>query len=435
MKIFLILILLIGGLTMLSADIADQFVDAVTSGKYELAESYYSPELTEALQKGKLEVVWKGILRNTGDFEVVVESKRDQREDFYSVVSTLKFENVYMDMVMTVSQDELISGLFFRPSDYTVDLEQRPPYIDENKFIEEEVEFDCQGYKMVGTLTIPKDERSFPIVIMATGSGPNDRDEKIGANKPFKNIAQGLGSIGVATLRYDKRSLTYGGTILKDLPDFDIDNEYTEEISAAITFVTAKFKARNVYYLGHSMGAFMLPRVLKENTQLKAGVMLAANARPLEDLVLEQTEYIMAESGDVNEMALILTKKGVAEIKKIKSMESEVEEPLLLSLSKAYWLSLNKYSLLEEAKSISKPILVLQGERDYQVTMTDYNIWKTNFKNSKNWSFQSYSDLNHLFMTGQGMSLPQEYTRPGVVDKKVITDIARFILSIEKSNN
>ena len=65
--------------------------------------------------------------------------------------------------------------------------------------------------------------------------------------------------------------------------------------------------------------------------------------------------------------------------------------------------------------------------------MEDFNIWKDNFDSRKNWSFQSYSDLNHLFMTGEGMSLPKEYMKPGVVDQQVVKDIARFILSFEKN--
>ncbi len=431
MKILILIAMVLASFTFLQADVEDDFVDAITNGRYEEAEGYYSPELTEALQKGKLEFVWNGILRNTGDFEVIVESKRENREDFYSVVTTLKFENVYMDMVLTVNKDNQISGLFFRPSEYTGDLEQVPPYVDESKMIEEEVEFDCKGYKMYGTLTVPMNQRSFPIVIMATGSGPNDRDEKIGANKPFKNIAQGLASLGVASLRYDKRTLTHGAEIAK-ITDFDIDNEYTEEIDAAIDFVSTKYAGRNIYYLGHSMGAFMVPRVMNSNPEIRGAVMLAANARPLEDLVLEQTEYIMVETDDINAMRYALIEKAVAEVKKIENLDSEVEEPLLLDVSKEYWLSLNLYDPIKEAKKVQGQVLVVQGERDYQVTMTDFNIWRKNFGNNKSWHFKSYEDLNHLFMKGQGKSLPKEYMKPGYVAEKVIQDIARFINNLEQ---
>ncbi len=433
MKIVIILILMMFSITLLIAEQAseEKFIEAVTGGNFELAESYYSPELAEAIQKGKLADIWTSILRNTGEFEVIVESKREEREDFYSVVSTLKFTNVYMDIVMTVNQEDKLSGLFFRPSEYTGGLEQTPVYVDESKFIEEEVEFDCDGYTMYGSLIVPQNQRSFPLVIMATGSGPNDRDEKIGANKPFKNLAQGLGTLGVATLRYDKRTLTHGAQIA-NIPEFDIDNEYTEEITAAINFLTTKYQGRKIFYLGHSMGAFMAPRVLNENPKLQGAVMLAGNARPTEDLVLEQSEYIMIETDDVNAVRYALIEKAVNEVKKIKNMKSKVEEPLLLGVSKAYWLSLNNYQPVKEAKKMKKPVLVLQGERDYQVTMEDFQIWKDNFNKKDNWHFKSYPDLNHLFMTGKGKSLPQEYMKPGFVAEEVVGDIARFIKSLEE---
>lgn len=431
-KLILILLILIGAM-MLFADVSDKFVDALTRNNFTEAESYYSPAIAEALQVGKLEVVWQGILRNTGEFEVVVEKKTEEREDFTSVVTTLKFENIYMDIAMAVDENDQLSGLYFRPSEYTGDLEVEPNYVDINKLVEEEVEFDCNGFKMFGSLVIPADQRSFPIVIMATGSGPNNRDEKVGANKPFKNIAYGLANLGVATLRYDKRTLTYPN-ILTKIPDFNIDHEYTEEIAAAIKFVSAKYEGRKIYYLGHSMGAFMAPRVLKENPELSAAIMLAANARPLEDLVLEQTEYIMIETDAMNQLELALVKKSVQDVKKLKKLKTKVEEPMLLGLSKKYWLSLNKYKLINEAKALTKPILVLQGERDYQVTTEDYGIWMENFGKTPNWSFYLYPDLNHLFMSGTGKSLPKEYMKPNFVSEQVINDISRFVLAVESKN-
>lgn len=433
MKKLSLLVLILIGVMLLSADISDRFVDAVTSNNFVEAESYYSPALAEALQIGKLEIVWQGILRSTGDFEVVVEKQTQQREEFTSVVTTLKFENIYMDMVMTVDKNDQLSGLFFRPSDYTGDLEVKPDYVSMDNIVEEEVEFDCNGFTMHGSLVVPHDQRSFPIVIMATGSGPNDRDEKIGANKPFKNIAHGLGNLGVATLRYEKRTFSHPD-ILSRIPDFNIDHEYTEEIAAAIEFLATKYQGRKVYYLGHSMGAFMAPRVLKENPELEAAIMLAANARPLEDLVLEQTEYIMIETDTMNALKLALLEKSIKDVKKLKNLKTEVEEPMLLGLSKEYWLSLNNYKLIKEAKALTKPVLVLQGERDYQVTTDDYDIWFENFGKSRNWHFILYPDLNHLFMSGTGKSLPKEYMSPNFVSEQVINDISRFVLNIENGN-
>ncbi|MDZ7606573.1 MAG: hypothetical protein U5K79_13515 [Cyclobacteriaceae bacterium] len=59
-------------------------------------------------------------------------------------------------------------------------------------------------------MTLPKGKNSFPIVLFVHGSGPNDRDETIGPNKPFRDIAYGLAEKGIASLRYDKRTFVYG---------------------------------------------------------------------------------------------------------------------------------------------------------------------------------------------------------------------------------
>ena len=72
-------------------------------------------------------------------------------------------------------------------------------------------------------------------------------------------------------------------------------------------------------------------------------------------------------------------------------------------------------------------MLILQGERDYQVTMTDFALWKAAVGNSKGVVMKSYPALNHLFVAGEGKSLPAEYNKPGHVAPAVIDDIAKFI--------
>jgi fermentation-respiration switch protein FrsA (DUF1100 family) len=85
------------------------------------------------------------------------------------------------------------------------------------------------------------------------------------------------------------------------------------------------------------------------------------------------------------------------------------------------------YNPLKEVKNVKIPMLILQGERDYQVTMVDFELWKSTLKNNKKASFISYPTLNHLFMNGENASEPKEYMIKGNVDEKVINDIYNFI--------
>jgi hypothetical protein len=72
-------------------------------------------------------------------------------------------------------------------------------------------------------------------------------------------------------------------------------------------------------------------------------------------------------------------------------------------------------------------LLVLQGGRDYQVTTVDYAGWQAALSGHANAKMILYPDLNHLFQTGVGKSIPSEYEKPGHVAEKVITDIAGWV--------
>lgn len=72
-------------------------------------------------------------------------------------------------------------------------------------------------------------------------------------------------------------------------------------------------------------------------------------------------------------------------------------------------------------------MLILQGERDFQVRMTDFNLWKAGLAQRKNVTLRSYPALSHLFIAGEGKSTPAEYDKPAHVDPQVLDDIAAWI--------
>jgi hypothetical protein len=98
----------------------------------------------------------------------------------------------------------------------------------------------------------------------------------------------------------------------------------------------------------------------------------------------------------------------------------------------SYWLDLRGYDPPAAAKSLTQPLLVLQGERDYQVTMVDdFAKWKAALSGKRNVTFHTYPALNHLFLAGTGKSLPAEYSTPGHVAIDVINDIVVWIASLK----
>ena len=97
----------------------------------------------------------------------------------------------------------------------------------------------------------------------------------------------------------------------------------------------------------------------------------------------------------------------------------------------SYWLDLRGYDPPEAAKAIDKPMLLLQGERDYQVTMAEFERWKTALDDRDDVTLKSYRTLNHLFMPGTGPGNPQEYAIASHVAEEVVRDIAEWIAGVK----
>jgi dienelactone hydrolase len=177
---------------------------------------------------------------------------------------------------------------------------------------------------------------------------------------------------------------------------------------------------KRVFVLGHSLGGYVAPRIAAEDGKLAGMILMAANARPLEDLLLDQGVYL-----GLTGQRLEGLKVGVARIKALEP--SDADSPALMGVPVAYWLDLKGYDAPGEAKKLALPVLVLQGERDYQVGMKDFALWKSALAGGKDAAFKSYPALNHIFVAGEGKSTEAEYRKSGHVAPEVIEDIAKFV--------
>ena len=118
-------------------------------------------------------------------------------------------------------------------------------------------------------------------------------------------------------------------------------------------------------------------------------------------------------------------------MKSAKLSEDTPKSELPFGVPARYWLDLRGYDPAMSAKELSKPMLILQGERDYQVTMEDFAGWKKALGSRKDVTFISYPKLNHLFMEGVGKSTPAEYSVPGNVANVVVDDIVKWIKGLK----
>lgn len=304
--------------------------------------------------------------------------------------------------------------------------------VGEVKLKEKEVKVQTGRFTLPGTLVVPESDGPVPAVILVHGSGPNDRDETILSNKPFKDLAEGLGKEGIATLRYDKRTKVYL-PVLQAGEELNLDYEVTEDVLSAVRLLEEEpgIDSRRIYVLGHSLGGMMAPRIASRAPGLGGIILFSGPARPLEDLLLEQVDYLLSlqpfsVEADKQKEEL---KKQVENVKKLGTPAFNPSIPLLLNVPLSYWKDLNGYDQVAVAATLSLPILVMQGERDYQVTMEDFEIWKKELSGKTNVTFRSYPDLNHLYQEGTGKSKPDEYRQTARIPAYVTKDIADWINS------
>lgn len=298
------------------------------------------------------------------------------------------------------------------------------------------VDFGLEGFMLNGTLTYPKGEGPFPAVVLVHGSGPNDRDETIFGNKPFRDLAEGLAAKGIATLRYDKRTLTYQKMLqdAKVAESFTVYDEVVDDAQLAVLALAkqAKIDGKKIVVVGHSLGANQAPRIAQGQDSIAGIAMLAGNVTPIQDIMLKQYQYLANLDGKVEAPEQDQIDAVAKVVEKINSPSYSKDTPVneTFGIGFAYWDTLRQYNPTEIAKTLTIPMLVMQGERDYQVTVSEFEMWKKALGNQA--TYKLYPGLNHLFITGEGESSPKEYENAGHVSQDVIDDLAEWIKTLKE---
>src|SRR5688572_12707809 len=211
---------------------------------------------------------------------------------------------------------------------------------------------------------MPAGAGPFPAVVLVHGSGSNDRDTSIGPNKPFRDLAEGLASRGLAVLRYDKRTRTHASRIAR-LRDFTVKEEVVDDAVAAVKKMreTRGIRADRVFVLGHSLGGMLAPRIAAADPSIAGLILMAAATTPLEQAIVNQARYLAMLDGQVSaeeQMTLDSAAKLAAAVRAIQPSDPPiVSSPF--SAPASYWLDLRGYDPTAAASRLKQPMLVLQG--------------------------------------------------------------------------
>lgn len=406
------------------------FARSMTEGKFADATKNFDSVMAQSMSADQLKQLWSTLTTQCGAFKQLGSPRSAQEGGFDEVLVPMEFANATVDAKIIFDSDGKIGGLWIVPhSPGPADAQNSAlDQVSEKAFDEFEVTVGSGEWKLPGTLTIPKGDGPFPAVVLVHGSGPNDRDESIGANKPFRDIASGLASSGVAVLRYDKRTKVYR-TKMAAMTILTVKDEVLDDVTAAIRLLrdTKKVDSKRIFVLGHSLGGMLIPRIGKANPDVAGLIVLAGPTRHLEDCMVDQTKYLISLNSDQSSQDKEALRRLQAQVAQVKSPKLTASSPSIMGVPASYWLDLRSYNPAESAKSLKLPMLILQGGRDYQVTKIDFDGWSKALSGRPNVTLKLYPNLNHLFMEGEGKSKPQEYEQKGSVAQTVIDDLASWM--------
>jgi len=400
-------------------------VDRLYDDRYESAYEMFAERYRSSVSPGLLERVRLGLDGAGGPFQGLSVEETGVRSGLETVQLELDLERATAPMRVSTTADATLAG-FVLNGEY-----ERASYADTEAFEATEHALEPPGCQLGATVTRPTtgvgdaDTEAVPGAVIVHGSHPTDRDATIAANAPYRDIAEGLASQGVATLRYDKRSFACN----VPAAERTVDRVTVEDALHAVEWFREQegIRADGVVAVGHSLGGMMAPEIARRDGDLAGIAGLSAPARELRAAFLDQIEYL-ADVGDL-EFQRVAEQRDVWR-RQAEQLENDnyVEDETLLGLPGAFWRSIEDYDPVETATALDRPQSYYQGGRDYQVTLEDdFAAWEAAFGDDPSVSLSSYPPLDHVLLPGEGPSVPQAYAVPNEVSASLVSDLASWI--------
>jgi dipeptidyl aminopeptidase/acylaminoacyl peptidase len=276
------------------------------------------------------------------------------------------------------------------------------------------------GLDLSGTLTLPgRPHGRAPAVVTITGSGQQDRDERIsglGGYRPYWELADTLGRIGIATLRLDDRGVNDSDTGPAEATFVD----YADDVRAALDFLKSRpeVDGRRLALVGHSQGGLIAPLVAADDPTL-LGIVLMAAPGYVGSRVLEAQRWADLHPRYVQEHE----REGVVERSRRADSARAERDPNLRFLL--------HYDPIPTARKVRVPVLILQGETDVQVTPEQADTLALAIRSAGNTdvTVHHFADLNHFFLHDpEGWSAGYGSLPSKEVSKDVLGAIADWLM-------
>lgn len=290
-------------------------------------------------------------------------------------------------------------------------------------------------YPLQGLLTLPEGGTPCPAVVMVHGSGPSNMDEKVMKLTPFRDLAEGLARHGVASLRYDKRTFAHARKMKKLSPTVREETVDDAILAVKLAKQDPRIDPERVFLLGHSMGAMLAPRIDADGADARGLILLAGSPYRLEEIVLRQLKQ--AGEGGSFFLRRIVGLEYRTYAKKFDGLYQMSDEEAKRrrfagNLTLYYFKEMGQKTAADYLLESSKPVLLLQGGRDFQVlAQDDFKAFRALLAERENTAYRLFPDLNHLFVPAiydDILKASKEYKTERHIGEEVISAVASFVL-------
>lgn len=262
--------------------------------------------------------------------------------------------------------------------------------------VESQVEAPGPNGPLKGTMLAPASGGA-PMMLIIPGSGPTDRD----GNNPYgvtgstyKLLAKGLAERGIGSVRVDKRGMFGSHAAVADANAVTID-DYVSDVASWVASIRRQTGVSCVWLLGHSEGGLVALAAARSVPDICGLVLVAASGRPLGEVLREQLQ-----SNPANAPVLAQALPAIDALEAGKRVDVSGMHPGLMPLFapqlQGFLISMFSYDPAKLIAAVSKPVLIVQGKRDIQVSLADAERLKAAAPKAE---LVLLPDVNHVLKT------------------------------------